>query len=62
MDLRVPRGIFILVVALHVFLSKNRDAIDLEQTGTIEFHNYLIEGATALWCAAGSVRSVVHSN
>ncbi len=27
--------------------------VDLEQTGSVRKGNNLIEGATALWCAAG---------
>nr|XP_032809291.1 protein fem-1 homolog B [Petromyzon marinus] len=28
--------------------------VDTEQTGTVKFDGYVIEGATALWCAAGA--------
>lgn len=28
--------------------------VNTEQTGTVKFDGYVIEGATALWCAAGS--------
>lgn len=28
--------------------------IDIEQTGTVKFDGYTIEGATALWCASGA--------
>nr|AIG62901.1 feminization-1b [Sinohyriopsis schlegelii] len=34
-------------------LLSNFDA-DIEQTGTVKFDGYVIEGATALWCAAGA--------
>lgn len=27
---------------------------DLEQEGTVKFDGYVIEGASALWCAAGA--------
>ena len=28
--------------------------VDIEQVGTVKFDGYVIEGATALWCAAGA--------
>lgn len=28
--------------------------VDIEQTGTVKFDGYVIEGATSLWCAAGA--------
>ncbi|KAK5616409.1 Protein fem-1 B [Crenichthys baileyi] len=35
--------------------------VDTEQTGTVRFDGYIIDGATALWCAAGAGHSeVVH--
>lgn len=27
---------------------------DMEQEGTVKFDGYVIEGASALWCAAGT--------
>lgn len=27
---------------------------DMEQEGTVKFDGYIIEGASALWCAAGT--------
>lgn len=35
-----------------ILLSKFR--INLEQTGTVKFDGFVLEGATALWCAAGA--------
>lgn len=40
-------------------------AVDIEQTGTVKFDGFIIEGATALWCAAGAghfdlVRTLLH--
>ncbi|XP_061172554.1 protein fem-1 homolog B-like [Saccostrea echinata] len=35
-----------------VLLSKFK--INLEQTGTVKFDGFVLEGATALWCAAGA--------
>ncbi len=29
-------------------------SVDLEQTGTVKFDGFVIQGATALWCAAGA--------
>jgi len=29
-------------------------AVDIEQIGTVKFDGFVIEGATALWCAAGA--------
>ncbi|XP_041362073.1 protein fem-1 homolog B-like [Gigantopelta aegis] len=29
-------------------------SVDIEQTGTVKFDGYVIEGATALWCASGA--------
>ncbi|XP_067667145.1 protein fem-1 homolog B-like [Haliotis asinina] len=37
---------------VQVLLSNFR--VDHEQTGTVKFEGYVIEGATALWCAAGA--------
>ncbi|KAM4734627.1 protein fem-1 homolog B [Anableps anableps] len=35
--------------------------VDTEQTGTVRFDGYIIDGATALWCAAGAGHfEVVH--
>ena len=28
--------------------------VDIEQTGTVKFDGYTIEGATALWCSSGA--------
>ena len=36
--------------------------VNIEQVGTVKFDGYVIEGATALWCAAGAGHlDVVHS-
>lgn len=37
---------------VHVLLSNFN--VEIEQTGTVKFDGYSIEGATALWCAAGA--------
>lgn len=34
-----------------VFL--NKYPVDLEQEGSVKVDNYVVEGASALWCAAG---------
>ena len=34
--------------------STNKKLLDLEVTGTVKFDGYTIEGATALWSAAGA--------
>ena len=38
---------------VHVLLSNFN--VEIEQTGTVKFDGYSIEGATALWCAAGNL-------
>ncbi|KAK7116019.1 hypothetical protein V1264_001775 [Littorina saxatilis] len=37
---------------VHVLLSNFN--VNIEQTGVVKFDGYVIEGATALWCAAGA--------
>lgn len=32
---------------------------DMEQGGTVKFDGYVIEGASALWCAAGMFNHVI---
>ena len=34
--------------------TKDKKLLDLEVTGTVKFDGYTIEGATALWSAAGA--------
>ena len=34
--------------------TKGKKLLDLEVTGTVKFDGYTIEGATALWSAAGA--------
>lgn len=31
---------------------------DLEQEGIVKFDDYVIEGASALWCAAGAGKEI----
>lgn len=31
----------------------DRFPVDLEQEGSVKVDNFLVEGASALWCAAG---------
>lgn len=45
---------------MKVFL--NKFPVDLEREGSVRKDNYLIEGATALWCAAGRFESKMPSN
>lgn len=35
---------------------------NLEQEGTVKFDGYVIEGASALWCAAGAGKSVLFNH
>ncbi|XP_026320695.1 protein fem-1 homolog B-like isoform X2 [Hyposmocoma kahamanoa] len=40
--------------AVRILLEKFRPPVRLETEGTVKFDEYVIEGATALWCAAGA--------
>ncbi|XP_039758993.1 protein fem-1 homolog B isoform X2 [Pararge aegeria] len=40
--------------AVRIILMKFRPPVRLETEGTVKFDEYVIEGATALWCAAGA--------
>ncbi|XP_047997047.1 protein fem-1 homolog B isoform X4 [Leguminivora glycinivorella] len=40
--------------AVRILLDKFRPPVRLETEGTVKFDEYVIEGATALWCAAGA--------
>ncbi|XP_013162548.1 PREDICTED: protein fem-1 homolog B isoform X1 [Papilio xuthus] len=40
--------------AVRMLLEKFRPPVRLETEGTVKFDEYVIEGATALWCAAGA--------
>ncbi|OWR47154.1 fem-1 B protein [Danaus plexippus plexippus] len=40
--------------AVRIMLEKFRPPVRLELEGTVKFDEYVIEGATALWCAAGA--------
>ncbi|XP_069361539.1 protein fem-1 homolog B isoform X2 [Maniola hyperantus] len=40
--------------AVRILLMKFRPPVRLETEGTVKFDEYVIEGATALWCAAGA--------
>lgn len=35
---------------------------DMEQEGTVKFDGYVIEGASALWCAAGTFITTEQGN
>ena len=37
-----------------VLISNFSETVDIEQTGTVKFDGFVIEGATSLWCAAGA--------
>ncbi|XP_072942519.1 protein fem-1 homolog B isoform X2 [Epargyreus clarus] len=40
--------------AVRILLEKFSPPVKLENEGTVKFDEYVIEGATALWCAAGA--------
>ncbi|KAI8420359.1 hypothetical protein MSG28_008877 [Choristoneura fumiferana] len=40
--------------SVRILLEKFRPPVRLETEGTVKFDEYVIEGATALWCAAGA--------
>ncbi|XP_012552018.2 protein fem-1 homolog B-like isoform X3 [Bombyx mandarina] len=40
--------------AVRILLEKFRPPVCLETEGTVKFDEYVIEGATALWCASGA--------
>lgn len=36
--------------------------LDIEQEGRVKFDGYIIEGASALWCAAGEIFFILFNN
>ena len=52
---------------IKILLSHFSHVIDIEQEGVVKFDGFVIEGATALWCAAGAghfdvVKTLVENN